>query len=219
MISLMAHSGRLRRPIAVIVAASLAIFVWWAVRTPAGGASLRAFEPDRIASLELDMWKAYYAKERVSLFRLLIVTLHEQYHASWARATLDALRLARAAARFAEIREGYDVVLPDLETAYASIKATTRSSFDPRSVARAELAWWIARRIPGQDSPEQVGDLMADEYAQLYEVAKPRVLRAAVLRAEAGKLRDDQAAAPDWPTIERLLRESYRELKAGIQTG
>jgi hypothetical protein len=41
------------------------------------------------------------------------------------------------------------------------------AGFDPRAVARAELAWWVARRTPGQDSPERIGRLMAEAYARL----------------------------------------------------
>ena len=88
--------------------------------------------------------------------------------------------------------------------------------YDARAVARAELAWWVARRIPGQNSPEQVGRLMADEYALLYETTPDRVARAAWLRAEAGALRDAGAPQPEWETIRRLLEASYRDLLASL---
>jgi hypothetical protein len=38
------------------------------------------------------------------------------------------------------------------------------------------------------------------------------------LRAEAGALRDAQAAQPDWETIGRLLDASYRDLLASLTT-
>ena len=173
---------------------------------------MRSFEPDRLADLEVRMWQAYYAKERVRLFALLVTMLHEQYRYSWATATEEAFHLARAAATFGDLRGGYEQVLPDLEAAYRVARDWVGAHYDPRDVAQAELAWWVARRIPGENSPEQVGRLMAEEYALLYETTPERVGRAALLRAEAGALRDAEARQPDWDTIRHLLEASYREL-------
>ncbi len=179
---------------------------------------MRVFDPDRLADLEVRMWQAYYAKERVRLFSLLVTMLHEQYHYPWATAAREGFHLARAAATFGDLRSGYERVLPDLEAAYAMARDWTGGHYDPSAVARAELAWWVARRVPGQNSPEQVGRLMADEYALLYDTTPDRVARAAVLRAEAGALRDAEARQPDWETIRRLLDASYRDLLASLTT-
>jgi hypothetical protein len=202
--------------IAIATAVLLAFAIAFAVTPPRGPRSIRVFNPDRLADLEVRMWQAYYAKERVRLFGLLVTMLHEQYRYSWATATVEASHLARAAATFGDLRGGYEVVLPDLEAAYSTAKSWLGAGFDPRAVARAELAWWIARRIPGRNSPEQIGDLIADEYALLYETDRRGVLNAARLRAEAAALRDAEAQAPDWDTIGRLLQQSYRDLLASL---
>jgi len=183
-----------------------------ALTPPRGPRSLRVFQPARLADLEVRMWQAYYAKERVRLFSLLVTMLHEQYRYSWATAAIEGFHLARAAATFGDLKSGYDVVLPDLEAAYAKARSWTGAAFDPAAVARAELAWWAARRVPGQNSPEHVGALIADEYALLYETTPSNVAAAALLRAKAAALRDEQTAQPDWATIARLLRASYDEL-------
>jgi len=194
---------------AAIVVAFVAAF---ALTPPRGPRSLRVFQPARLADLEVRMWQAYYAKERVRLFSLLVTMLHEQYRYSWATAAIEGFHLARAAATFGDLKSGYDVVLPDLEAAYAKARSWTGAAFDPAAVARAELAWWAARRVPGQNSPEHVGALIADEYALLYETTPSNVAAAALLRAKAAALRDEQTAQPDWATIARLLRASYDEL-------
>jgi len=198
-----------------IVAAFALAFV---LTPPRGARSMREFNPPRLANLEVRMWQAYYAKERLRLFGLLVTMLHEQYHFSWATATLEGFHLARAAATFGDLRGGYDVVLPDLEAAYAKVKSWTQAEFDPRAVARAELAWWVARRLPGQNSAEQIGGLIADEYALLYETTHARVEAAALLRAQAAALRDAQAGRPDWDRIGRLLLQSYSELRAALSS-
>jgi hypothetical protein len=190
----------------------------WYVLTspPAGGVSVTEFDPYRLADLEVQMWQAYYDGANVRLFRLLVVTLREQYDYSWANAASAAFDLAKAASTFAEVRSNYQGVLPDLESAYRTARDWLDAGFDPAQVARAELAWWVARRTPGKNSPDQVGALIADEYALLYEVPPSSVRRAALLRAQAAALRDREADAPDWDAIARLLTESYVELYDGL---
>ena len=203
----------------LVALAILAAFALAFVLTPPRGArSMREFNPGRLADLEVKMWQAYYAKQRARLFGLLVTTLREQYHYSWATATLEGFHLARAAATFGDLRGGYDVVLPDLEAAYARARSWTHAEFDPKAVARAELAWWVARRVPGQNSAEQIGSLIADEYALLYETRRGRVETAAVLRAQAAALRDAQAAQPDWDRIGRLLLQSYTDLRSALSS-
>ncbi len=203
----------------------LAFLLAFALTPPRGPRSIRQFNPPRLADLELRMWQAYYAKQRLALFRLLVVLLHEQYRYSWAVATLEAFHLARAAATFADLKDHYEVVLPDLEAAYDTAKWWLGAGFDPHAVARAELAWWVARRIPGENSAEQVGRLIADEYALLYETSVERVASPAFLRAAAAKLRDDEAIGArngwsrvEWDRIERLLQQSYRDLFEALST-
>ena len=206
----------MKRRIAIIVFVVVAIALVVALVPPPGPRSIRTFEPVRLADLELRMWQAYYAKQNVRLFGLLVTLLREQYRYSWATAAREAFHLARAAATFGNARSNYEVVLPDLEAAYGKARDWLQARFDSNAVARSELAWWVARRIPGENSPEQIGGLIADEYALLYEVPRESVLKAALLRAEAAALRDSQAAQPDWGRIRRLLMDSYVALAAAV---
>ena len=199
-----------------VVAAVVGVGAYLATRAPAGPRSLKEFEPARLADLELGMWQAYYAKENVRLFALLVTMMREQYHYSWATATREAFHLARAAATFGNARSNYEQVLPDLEAGYTIARDWLGARFDPNAVARAELAWWVARRIPGQNNPDHVGDLIAESYALLYETPIDPVRQSGRLRAQAAAIRDAQASAPDWPTIGRLLNESYFELRRGL---
>jgi hypothetical protein len=197
--------------VAVLAAGAVVAF-----QTPAGPRSLTRFEPERLAQLETEMWQAYYAKQRLRLFMLLVTTLREQYGYSWARAVQAGYHLARAAAAFGDLRGDYDQVLPDLESAYTLARDWTSSDFDPRSVARAELAWWVARRTPGQSDVDTIGQLIGREYAELYSVPLARVVRAGRLRAEAGHLRDDGGPHADWARVRALLVDSYRDLKRSV---
>jgi hypothetical protein len=209
-------SRRIRWVGAVSVALA-AVVLYLTLAAPSGPRSLRVFDPDRLAALEIDMWRAYYAGENVRLFGDLVVSLHEQNRYPWMKASIVAFHLARAAATFAKARDHYERVLPDLEAAYAIERDWLQAGFDPATVARAELAWWVARRMPGQNSADQIGALIADEDALLYEVPRERVLPAALLRARAARLRDEGGERVDWPAVSDLLVQSYRSLHAALQ--
>jgi hypothetical protein len=204
------------RKATAILAGALAAGATALVLAPRAGGSPRNFNPDRVATLELNMWQAYYAKQRLRLFQLLVVTLREQYGFSWATATNTAFHLARAAARFGDATGQYERVVPDLVRAFETIRTKSDTDFLPSDAAHAELAWWIARRVPGEDDAHNVGRLIAEEYALLYGAPVERVMQAGLLRAQAGALRDSQARRPDWGEIERLLTRSYQELSAGV---
>jgi hypothetical protein len=206
----------MRRLIRLAVVVLLAVGVWAAFAAPSGPRSLRVFDPDRVAALELDMWQAYYKKEKVRLFRGLVTMLHEQNRYSWVRASQAGFYLARAAATFGDARSDYERVLPDLEKAYTIERDWMGASFDPAAVAKAELAWWVARRVPGQNSAEQVGALIARENGLLFGVPDAQVLEASTLRARAGRLRDEGGENADWPEVSRLLVASYRELHRAV---
>jgi hypothetical protein len=184
---------------------------------PDGPRDIRAFDPQRLAELELEMWQAYYRADRVRLVRGLVTTLREQYHCSYASALRAGLRFGRAASTFSGIRDGYDRVLPDLEAGYAIVGDCAGATFDPTAVARAELTWWVARRVPGQQSPENVGRLIAEANALIFGLPAAQVLEASVLRAEAGRLRDEGGARADWVAVAGLLRRSYRALHGAVR--
>jgi hypothetical protein len=213
--------GMTGKKLVLLFAIALLAWVSFALFLPARAPALRFVDPDRIAQLELEMWQAYYAKDKPRLFSLLVVTLREQYGYSRFDATQDAFYLARAAARFSDLRGDYAArVLPDLERGYALLQRWTGAAFDPNTVARAELAWWVARRDPALNSADNVGRLIGEEYVALYGTACDRegARQAGILRARAGKLRDAGGAHADWPAIFALLRESYRALDRALRS-
>jgi hypothetical protein len=209
------------RPRRVVLLASVVLLAAavWAVgfQVPPGPRSARVFEPDRLADLEAQMWRDYYQQQNLALFRDLVITLRQQFRYPWGKATRVGLHLARAAATFGTATGDYQRVLPDLEAAYTIARDWTGAHFDPAQVARAELAWWVARRDPRARSPENVGRLLAVLYARFYEVPESTVAEAGLLRARAAALRDRGGGAPDWPAISALLRGSYRSLRAAVR--
>ena len=67
----------LTRPV-VIVLLLVAAGIYVATQPPEGPRSLYQFAPERVASLELETWQASHDKERLRLFRAMVVLLRER---------------------------------------------------------------------------------------------------------------------------------------------
>jgi hypothetical protein len=183
------------------------------------------FEPDRLALLELRMWKAYYRRQPARLFGLLVLALREQAAVSWPRAVYAAGLLTKAAVGFARSTGDYDRFAPDVARGYRALGLP--ASVDLGTVAREELRWWVVRREIGLAAGTAAGDSIARLYAALYDVPLETVAAAGNLRGLAAEVRDRGATAdPDgpkgegrayWPEVARLLGESYRSLSRAIR--
>ncbi len=173
-----------------------------------------------LAASETRMWQAYYGGKRLPLCLELVRQLRAQFHLTLLQAIHTGYLLARSAMHFKRARDDYaEAALPDLVAAYEQIRQATGRTFDPAPVARAELAWWVARRTPGEKEPEQVGCRIAELYTLFYGNASPHYAEAGILRAQAAHLRYQQHPHPDWPRIQTMLTESYRHLLLGREEG
>lgn len=173
-----------------------------------------AFDARKLGSAETRMWQAYYTSDKMKLGLELMDLLRCQHGLSLMEAKQVAESFARSAMQFRSAGGDCDTCLQELTSAYAVIQHAGKRHFDPARVARAELAWWVARRTPGQDSAEQVGERIAELYALLYEKPVEQFRAAAFLRAKAAKLRDAGGQAADWGEVESMLQASYRQLRA-----
>lgn len=182
------------------------------------------FDPDRLALLELRAWKAYYRRQPVRLFGLLVLANHEQAHVWWHRALLAAFYLARGASRFARATSDYDRFTPDIVRGYRTLGLPP--TVDAQEVARRELRWWVVRREIGPAAGEEAGKAITALYSAIYDLPEEAVAEAGRLRGQAAEVRD-RGAADDpegqtaagrayWPEVARLLRDSYRSLDAAL---
>jgi hypothetical protein len=182
------------------------------------------FDPDRLATLETRMWKAYYRRQPARLFGWLVLALREQTHVSPPTTLVASLLLTRAAAGFARSTGDYDRFAPDIARAYRLLGLP--DDVDAEEVARRELRWWVVRREIGLAAGDAAGDAITRLYAALYGVPEDTVAQAGRLRGQAAEVRDRGAEAdPDgprgsgriyWPEVARLLRDSYRSLKTAV---
>ncbi len=178
------------------------------------------FDAKAIAEAETRMWQAYYTGDGETLGLEMVVLLREQFGLSLKSAYEVVQPMARGAMTFARAQGDYESkALPHIEQSYRRIAQACgkESEWDAKALAQKELDWWAARRTPGQDSPEQVGAIIAELYTMLYGETNDQIEKAGLLRAQAATLRDEGGANADWPQVQDLLVTSYTALLEGIQ--
>ncbi len=214
-------SGKRKAVMAVLGAAIILLavggFFGWYVGFHDLGLN-RNFNPQRVASAEARMWQAYYGKRMGALAVEMAGLMREQMGASlWTTQRVIA-PMAEGTKIFARGQGDYRrEVLPKLESSYARLGKACGEPWDAHEVAQAELSWWVARRTPGENAPEQVGAKIAHLYTLIYKRDNADVQKAGVLRAKAAALRDQGGDNADWPAIEAMLLESYTALRQGVQ--
>jgi hypothetical protein len=201
----------------LVMAAILGLLVYTAFYSlPSGEPGDGRFDPERVATAELEVWKAAKSQDEVSVFLNLTAQLREEHRYSWFRAVQAGFYLARATTTFAGLRGRYERVLPDLEDAAAIHRDWVHSSFDPGAVARAQLTWWVTRRLPNLNSADQVAPLIGEEYALRYRISAGAASEAAFRRSDALMLFDSGGPDPNTAAVTKILTESYRSLQRAI---
>jgi hypothetical protein len=187
--------------------------------------SLREFDADEVARLETDMWRSYYSRERLRLFRQLAELLRTQYRMPFWRSQTVAYQAARAAFVFKDGRgrADYERALPNLVSFYQSVREVSDTPFDVERAARLELEWWIVHRERKRHAPGDLDRALADLAAELYRVPAERLAEHARLRAAAMEIRDTRAeqggvTEEDWKRIDELLHESWRALHRAVNS-
>ena len=187
--------------------------------------SMRDFDADEVARLETAMWRSYYSRQRVKLFRELAELLRTQYRLPLLRSNAVAYRAAKAAFVFKDgrSRADYERALPDLVSFYQSIRAVSDTDFDVERAARLELEWWIVHRERRRHAPGDLDRALADLQAEIFRVPAERFAEHARLRAEAMAIRDTKAEQggvneEDWRRIDELLHQSWRSLHAAVNS-
>ena len=206
----------------VIIVAALAAWIAIDLLRP-HSTDIRRFDAEEVARLDTAMWRSYYSRERVKLFRQLGQLLRRQYGFPYWRSQRVAFSAARAAFVFKDgrSRTDYERALPDLERFYSDIRAASTSDFDVSRAARLELEWWIVHRERARHAPGDLERALANAAAEVYRVPPERLAPYAAARAEAMKIRDTRATQggvteADWARIDALLHDSWRSLHAAV---
>jgi hypothetical protein len=176
------------------------------------GHSLKDFDPERVASLDTQMWKAYYAHDFRLLLKLLVTLFKEQFNVNHFTAIRMGYYSMQAARHF---RKTGDMERAEhyLRQYYGLLKRYSAEDFDSTKAAKSELHWWIVHRYPTRGSLAQA---LAENMAVLYSLPPSELMAYANERAEAMELRDvathKEKREPDWEAIQGHLNKSYAAL-------
>jgi hypothetical protein len=212
------------RKLRLVAAAVFATLAWVAVDLyrPVSS-SLKKFDAAETARLETAMWRSYYDKERLLLFRQLAEMLRTQYGLPYLRSYAVAFRAAQSAFVFKEGqgRTDYEKALPDLVKYYAAIREVSDAPFDVERAAKLELEWWIVHRERKRHPRADLDRALAELPAVIYNLPVEKFAEHARLRAEAMLIRDERAEAggvseDDWRRIDGLLGASWQSLHRAV---
>ena len=180
---------------------------------------IRDFDPDEVARLDTAMWRSYYSRERLRLYRELTELLEKQYRLNFWRRQMIAYYAAKATFVFKDgkTREDYEKALPDLEKFYAEIRDISTTDFDVQKAAKLELEWWIVHRQRKQYKEGDLARALAETAAEVYRLPVENFTEHGRLRAESMNIRDTKAESggvteEDWKKIDELLHQSWRSL-------
>ena len=200
-----------------IAAAATVLAMAWTEQSSLHKVNLNGFDARVVGQLDTDMWRSYYERRPIRLFRQMTALLETQFHMPPLMRVRNAYRAAHAAFVFKDgkNRTDYEKALPDLERYYADISALAIRPFDSQKAAKLELEWWILHR---ERSP-QLAMALADLQAVIYGVPASRLSDHAELRAEAMVLRDNKGEAiteTDWRQIGAMLDRSWAALYEAV---
>ena len=223
----MPHFKSRKSRILLALAVSLAALAAWVSYDLAAPrrTEMRRFDADEVARLDTAMWRSYYSRERLKLFRQLSELLRTQYRLPFWRSNTVAYRAAKAAFVFKDgrSRADYERALPDLVRFYQHLRDVSDIEFDAERAARLELEWWIIHRERNRHAPEDLPRALADLASELYRVPAERLMEHATLRAEAMTIRDEKAeqggvSEEDWKRIDELLHRSWQSLHRAVNS-
>ncbi len=184
--------------------------------------SLRKFNPDKVAEIELHMWQAYYRHQFLKLFFLLTRLTRENFGVNYLVSIQIAYYAALAAGDFRlnKGKENQERVLKKLIRFCQIISEHSTEPFDYKKAAELELQWWLVDRYPDRYQISRKESL-ALAMAAIYNIDPSKLGEYASKRAEAMVLQDEvenlKGVEADWNKIGLLLKDSWRSIYQVIQ--
>jgi hypothetical protein len=183
---------------------------------------MRGFVPEMIAYYETEGWRAYYDRNWLRAFGLMVHLCESQFHIPFPRSFLAVYHVIRASVAFVPADHNLDIVLHHLERFYQIAAASNHSAFDPHEVAHLELRYWVIHRqlaaTPEADKRPLV-ECVARLHAALFGRTPIELWVSAESRVEAANAVDritsrrSNDVPADWSRVEASLRRAYQQVK------
>lgn len=178
-----------------------------------------SFDPARLAEVEAAGWEAYYARNWLRAFWLLVRMAREQFGLSWPFALRAAYYVTKASIAFAPKDNDLDSTRYYLGKFYHEAKSNPRLQYDAEKVADLELRYWIVHReLVGIPDKSGMIQALAELHSALFALPLAMVQRSAELRSVAAETVDritSRASTDpdeDWQRIREHLTRAYTEI-------
>jgi hypothetical protein len=198
---------------------------------------------DRIARSETELWEAYYNREWLREFRLLVAMHREFMGMSLPTAIASSYDAARAAIAIAPLDASDPVKARRyLGRYYVKVRRALGCTADVDDLADRELHYWVTHRAvarkrlaevaagrpvddPPLDEIAPVSDAFARLHAGLFNVTPEAMRQSGVYRAQAAAVVDrisgrySPDVAGDWVRVEEYLQLAYRAIEEVVTEG
>jgi hypothetical protein len=182
------------------------------------------FNPHKVAFYEKSGWEAYYDRDWLRAFRLMVALNREEFHMSFLTALAAATDIVRASMAFAPVDNDVPKATRHLRRFYEKARRTTNLSTDAVTLARLEMDYWVVHRNlalerMGRPDLENIAPMIESLnslHAALFGVSGESARRSAELRALAAKTVDritgrySSDVENDWRQVETYLQQAYQ---------
>lgn len=197
------------------------------------GSSSLAFNPAKVAYYEKAGWEAYYAREWIHAFELMVQLNREQFRMPLWTAILASIDVVRASIAFAPLQKNnVPSAAEHIRRYYKKARQSVDIQADAQTLADLEMDYWVVHRQLARERKQAVEDgkgaidnsaPMVESldrlHAALFKAPPAAIRRSAELRAQAAVAVDritsgytsDEVA--DWHDVEQKLVQAYEALK------
>lgn len=187
--------------------------------------------PDRIAFFERAGWQAYYDRNWLRAFWLLVQLNRSMFHMAWWTALIAALDTVAAARAFAPLDHNLDEVRRHLASFFDKARDSLDIAIDATTLAERELDYWVIHRDlairRARDSRDDNLDALILALTRLHVAIfggdEGAMLLSGFLRSMATVVVDritggySENVAVDWNDAEEYLRQAYRAVNTALQ--
>jgi hypothetical protein len=183
------------------------------------------FDPDHVALLEAEGWRAYYDKKWPRVLYLMERTTATEFHVPFPLSMQGAYLVTRAAIAFKPVDNDIPATRVGLRAYYALVRRWSGLAFETDRVADLELQYWIVhRRLSGAPDHAELEDVLTELHAETFGIARERARASAKWRTQAAMTVDEITGGrvPDlegyWLRLREQLRRCYGSLRAEIRS-
>jgi len=186
------------------------------------------FNPHKVAHYEKSGWEAYYDRDWLRAFKLMVALNREEFHMSLLTAVGAAIDIVRASMAFAPVDNNVLKATKHLRRYYEKARRTANLQADPATLARLEMDYWVVHRNlaieriqqPNLENITPMVESLNNLHAALFGISGEAARRSAELRALAAKAVDritgrySADVEADWRQVETYLQQAYQAVLA-----